>query len=120
MPVARSVRIGKSQRDRIGKSGLKGVAPCVARRVLPRQIDTSSENLAALASWISQEKKNGGRRLTPHISWSDVKPLYKFIEHMLKKSRTGVMPFSHAERLKGLDATWGQQRRTLAELFWSS
>ena len=78
------------------------------------------ENFTALATWISREKKNGGRRFTPHIGWSEERTLYKFIEHMLKKSRTGVMPFSHAERLKGLDATWGQQRRTLAELFWSS
>ena len=70
-------------------------------------------NLEQLRSWVKKHSDIG----RPHVVWTPNNPLFKFLEHMVRKMDSGKMSFSHAEQLAEIDATWGKDRRSLADLF---
>ncbi|NWF46047.1 hypothetical protein F3K02_12410 [Hydrogenophaga sp. D2P1] len=71
-------------------------------------------NMNDLISRIKAHGKNAG---LVHLKWNDKGYAYKFMEHMIRKSRDMSLSFSHAEQLHSINVTWGKERIQCADLF---
>lgn len=71
-------------------------------------------NMNDLISRIKAHGKNAG---LVHLKWNDKGYAYKFMEHMIRKSRDMSLSFSHAEQLHAINVTWGKERIQCADLF---
>lgn len=74
------------------------------------------QSFAALKGWVSDQQRLLGDGRRPHITWSQEREQYKFLEHIVLKRRNGTLAFSHAERLLSIDATWGSDHLQVAEM----
>lgn len=113
---ARNIRAGpKAYRVRSNRWVVTSLIEGTCRRMSSET--TANErfqlNLEQLRSWASKHSGLG----RPHVVWTPKNPLFKFLEHMVRKTDSGKMSFSHAEQLAEIDATWGKDRRSLADLF---
>jgi hypothetical protein len=66
---------------------------------------------------ISRIKAHGKDAGLVHLKWNDKGYAYKFMEHMIRKSRDMSLSFSHAEQLHAINVTWGKERIQCADLF---
>jgi hypothetical protein len=71
-------------------------------------------NMNNLSSVIKANEKDAG---LVHLNWNDKGYAYKFMEHMIRKSRDKSLSFSHAEQLHSINVTWGKERIQCADLF---
>jgi hypothetical protein len=72
------------------------------------------QNMNNLSSVIKANEKDAG---LVHLNWNDKGYAYKFMEHMIRKSRDKSLSFSHAEQLHSINVTWGKERIQCADLF---
>lgn len=77
-------------------------------------------NLYALRTWFEHESPVVNGRHTRQLDWSICGRHYKFVEHMILKARQGNIQTSHAERLIGLDFTWGSEHLPAREVLAST
>lgn len=67
-------------------------------------------NMNDLISRIKAHGKNAG---LVHLKWNDKGYAYKFMEHMIRKSRDMSLSFSHAEQLHAINVTWGERENPM-------